>query len=165
MRHMTSAANVMLRTVLGAAILIASVDGSWRRPRVSKIWKKYQESAACSSGHVSRCAPGVVRKAPRHRQGSLELRRRAVVTRKRSDSVRTVSGSDRLFRQARTAMDGEFPSPESRCDGATTPRCGHRGHRRSEGLPEWAVRAAARSRWQSDRVVGAQTTCAALIRR
>lgn len=28
MRHMTSAANVMLRTVLGAAILIAGVDGS-----------------------------------------------------------------------------------------------------------------------------------------
>lgn len=52
MGHMTSAADLMLRIVLGAAILSASIDVSVAQTTSQQNRKKYQESAECSSGHV-----------------------------------------------------------------------------------------------------------------
>lgn len=52
MGHMTSAANVMPGPCQGPRFSLRVLTYPWRRPRVSKIWKKYQESAECSAGHV-----------------------------------------------------------------------------------------------------------------
>src|SRR4029434_5348285 len=100
----------------------------------------------------------VVSGASGNRSGPRGLRREVLVAGGRADGLRAVCAGQRLFRPRGAAVDDQSARARSRGDGRAAARGADRGGGGSGGLPEWTLRALARSGRESHRALGAEVT-------